>query len=167
MKRQRFEWINNWNVFWAMVRKELIILTRYPVEFVASFGQVFFIVAIFTLGGKMFHGANSALNTSSIPSTSGVVVYGFVLFMFLNDTLWTIGYNIRNEQIQGTFEQLYLSPANKFLSLVARVTNTLLWTGLLCIVAALVMSVMIGRLPFENLWLGLYILVMSLSGTFG
>lgn len=160
----------NWSTFWAMVRKELTIMARYPVEFVASFGQVFFIVAIFTLGGKMFSsGRVTTLSSASGNgvSTSGLVVYGFILFMFLNDTLWTIGYNIRNEQLQGTLEQLYLSPANKFLNLVARVTNTLLWTGLLSITAALIMTVMIGRLPIANPWLGLYILVMSLSGTFG
>ncbi|MGB9591909.1 MAG: hypothetical protein ACPL1K_05270, partial [Candidatus Kryptoniota bacterium] len=134
------DFLLQWSTFWAMVRKELTIMARYPVEFVASFGQVFFIVAIFTLGGKMFSsgGANSGLPNNALGvTTSGVVIYGFVLFMFLNDTLWTIGYNIRNEQLQGTLEQLYLSPANKFLNLVARVTNTLLWTGLLSLTAVL------------------------------
>jgi len=89
------------------------------------------------------------------------------LFLFLSDTLWAIGYNVRNEQLQGTLEQLYLSPASKFASLVARVTNTLLWTGLVSIAGAALMAFMIGRLPFENPGLGLYLLVMSLSGTFG
>ena len=160
----------HWQSFWAMARKELIILSRYPVEFVASFGQVFLIVAIFTLGGLMFSDFRDSTSNSTVSgnfSTSGVVVYGFVLFMFLSDTLWTIGYNIRHEQVQGTLEQLYLSPANKFLNLIARVTNTLLWTGLLSLAAAMLMSAMIGELPFKNPLLGFYLLVMSLSGTFG
>ena len=164
------DFLLHWSTFWAMVRKELTIMARYPVEFVASFGQVFFIVAIFTLGGKMFSsgGSNSGLpKTTFAMNTSGVVIYGFVLFMFLNDTLWTIGYNIRNEQLQGTLEQLYLSPASKFLNLVARVTNTLLWTGLLSLTAVLVMTTMLGRLPLANPLLGFYILIMSLAGTFG
>lgn len=157
-----------WSTFWAMAKKELTIMARYPVEFVASFGQVFLIVAVFTLAGKMFSGSGAAsLADKGGASTSGIVVYGFVLFLFLNDTLWTIGYNIRHEQVQGTLEQLYLSPANKFLSLVARVTNTLLWTGLLSLTAPVLMTAMIGRLPVENPWLGLYILIMTLSGTFG
>src|SRR5512136_1217760 len=119
-----------WSAFQAMARKELIVMLRYPINFVATFGQTFLIVAIFTLGGSMFFrvSPNAAAplpagTTSGNPS--GVVVYGFVLFMFMSDTLWTIGYNIRNEQVQGTLEQLYLSPASKFLSLIARVTNTL------------------------------------------
>jgi ABC-2 type transport system permease protein len=161
-----------WGAFRAMTRKELIIMARYPVNFVASFGQTFLIVAIFTLGGSMFFRLNPAA-AGSLPAgvsggnPSGVVVYGFILFMFMSDTLWTIGYNIRNEQVQGTLEQLYLSPSSKFASLVARVTNTLVWTSLLSFTAAALMTLMIGKLPVENPWLGLYLLVMTLAGTFG
>ena len=159
------------STFNAMVRKELILMARYPVNFIASFGQVFLIVIIFTLAGSMFFNApagQDALEASgSAGSPSGVVVYGFILFMFLSDTMWTIGYNVRNEQVQGTLEQLYLSPASKFASLVARVANTLIWTGLLSITGAILMSWMIGDLPVENPLLGMYLLVMTLSGTFG
>ena len=158
------------SAFLAMARKELIIMMRYPVNFIASFGQTFLIVAIFTLGGSMFFRISSAAGSQTGTSSgnpSGVVVYGFILFMFMGDTLWTIGYNIRNEQVQGTLEQLYLSPASKFASLVARVTNTLLWTGLLSVTAAALMTLMIGKLPVYNPWMGLYLLAMTLSGTFG
>jgi ABC-2 type transport system permease protein len=162
---------NYLNAFWAMARKELIVMARYPVNFVASFGQVFLIVAIFTLGGSTFFPRASATGTQVdagfSSAAAGVAVYGFILFLFLSDTLWAIGYNVRNEQLQGTLEQLYLSPASKFASLVARVTNTLLWTGLVSIAGAALMATMIGRLPFENPGLGLYLLVMSLLGTFG
>jgi len=152
---------------WAMSRKELTIMARYPVEFVASFAQVFIITLALTLAGLMFArgGVQQAGNAGS--STAGLVVYGFILFMFLSDTLWTIGYNVRREQKQGTLEQLYLSPASKFASLLSRVTVTLTWTSLMSVGAAAMMSAMIGRLPFENLPLGIFILIMALSGTFG
>ncbi len=161
-----------WGAFRAMARKELIIMARYPVNFVASFGQTFLIVAIFTLGGSMFFRLSPSA-AASLPAgvsggnPSGVVVYGFILFMFMSDTLWTIGYNIRNEQVQGTLEQLYLSPSSKFASLIARVTNTLVWTSLLSLTAAVVMTLMIGKLPVENALLGIYLLAMILAGTFG
>src|SRR3972149_374175 len=149
----------------AMSRKELTIMTRYPVEFVASFGQVFLIVIILTLAGLMF--SRDGVRSPGSSNTAGVVVYGFILFMFLSDTLWTIGYNVRREQKQGTLEQLYLSPASKTASLISRVTVTLIWTGLLSISSAWLMSVMIGRLPFANIPLGAFILIMALCGTFG
>jgi ABC-type polysaccharide/polyol phosphate export permease len=159
------------SAFWAMVRKELTVIARYPVEFMASFGRVFLIVAIFVLGGKTFSIRQTGLAVpADIPGMRGVeglAIYGFILFMFLGDTLWTVGYAIRHEQVQGTLEQLYLSPASKFASLVSRVTNTLIWTGLLCLAGGALMALMIGRLPVENPWLGLYLLIMSLAGTFG
>jgi ABC-2 type transport system permease protein len=151
-----------------MVRKELVVMARYPVNFIASFGQIFLIVAIFTLGGRTFFPPDGVPGgEGGMVSASGIVIYGFILFMFLSDTLWTIGYNVRHEQVQGTLEQLYLSPASKFASLVSRVANTLLWTGLLSLAASALMAFMIGRLPVENPVLGIYLLVMSLSGTFG
>ncbi len=140
-------------------------MLRYPVEFVASFGQVFLIVIILTLAGLMFSPGGPQAGGDS--NTAGLVVYGFVLFMFLSDTLWSIGYNVRREQKQGTLEQLYLSPASKFTTLLSRVVVTLIWTGLLSIASAVLMSLMIGRLPFENLGLGAFVLLMALSGTFG
>jgi len=151
----------------AMSRKELTIMTRYPVEFIASFGQVFLIIAVFTLASLMFtrEGVRGAGEASTF--ISGLVVYGFVLFLFLSDTLWTIGYNIRREQKQGTLEQLYLSPASKTASLISRVAVTLVWTWLLSLTSGWLMSAMIGRLPFENVPLGLFVLIMVLSGTFG
>jgi len=161
------------STFWAMVRKEMIVLVRYPINFVASFGQVFLIVAVFVLGGSTFFrnpSLSSQINPaaeSGLNEVTGLVVYGLILYLFLSDTLWTIGYNVRHEQVQGTLEQLYLSPASKFASLVARVTNTLLWTGLLSIAAGALMVAMMGELPFENPILGLYLLVMALAGTFG
>jgi ABC-2 type transport system permease protein len=173
MKPSRFELSpisTAWSTFWAMTRKELIIMIRYPVEFVASFGRIFLMVAIFSLSSQTFTSApgnQGAESPGDYGVGSGVVVYGFILFMFLSDTLWTIGYNIRREQIWGTLEQLYLSPASKFLSLVSRVTNTLLWTGALSVAASALMILMIGRLPVENPLFGLYLLLMTLAGTFG
>ncbi len=155
-----------WDTLVVSTQKELLIMLRYPVEFVASFAQVFIIVIMLTLAGLMFSksGATASAGDSKI---AGLVVYGFILFMFLSDTLWGIGYNVRREQKQGTLEQLYLSPASKFLTLLSRIMVTLVWTGSLCVVSGLLMSAMIGRLPFENLPLGIFILIMALGGTFG
>lgn len=150
----------------AMARKELLIMLRYPVELVSSFGQVFVIVLVLTLAGLMFSPGGLA-NSTQNSQTAGLVVYGFILFMFLSDTLWGIGYNVRREQKQGTLEQLYLSPASKFASLLSRVTVTLAWTGALCVTSAGLMSSLLGRLPLANLPLGLLVLALALSGTFG
>jgi ABC-2 type transport system permease protein len=155
---------HNWIALTAMVYKELIIMTRYPVNFVASFFQIFFIIAVFTLAGLTFSEDPQGGSDTII---SSMMATGFILYIYISDTLWTIGYNVRREQIEGTLEQLYLSPANKFANLVSRVTNLLIWTSLLCVVALLVLGSLLGGLSFQNPLLGLYILLMSLLGTFG
>lgn len=148
-----------------MVRKEFTIMLRYPVDFIASFAQVFLIVTIMTLAGLMFSGRLNDPQSNAIPA--GITVYGFILFIYLSDTLWAIGYNVRREQKQGTLEQLYLSPASKFASLAARVTITLVWTGLLSLGSTLIIAALVGTLPFANGPLALYILAMNLLATFG
>lgn len=155
-----------WDTLMASTKKELLIMLRYPVEFVASFAQVFLIVTVLTLAGLMFS-KGGVKPSDSNSATAGLVVYGFILFIFLSDTLWGIGYNVRREQKQGTLEQLYLSPASKFSALLSRIMVALLWTGSLSILSGALMSIMIGRLPFHNLPLGLLILALALSGTFG
>ena len=154
------------NILYEMIKKELTIMLRYPVEFVASFGQILLVVVVLTLAGLMFS-RSGAKPSDSNSNTAGLVVYGFIIFLFLSDTLWNIGYNIRREQKQGTLEQLYLSPASKFASLVSRIAVTLVWMGLGAVMCAVLMSALIGRLPFQNLPLGIYVLVMTLAGTFG
>jgi ABC-2 type transport system permease protein len=158
-------WGASLSAFGAMVRKEFTIMLRYPVEFVASFAQVFLIITVLTLAGLMF--AEGGVQRGANQVTTGVVAYGFVIFIFLSDALWAIGWNVRREQKQGTLEQLYLSPASKFANLAARVTLTLFWTGLLSLASVVLMGAMLGGVPFENGPLGLYILLMGLAGTFG
>ena len=153
------------STFLAMVKKEFIIMTRYPVEFVASFAQIFLVILVLTLGGLMF--SPNGVRSGGDPVTTGVVAYGFVIFIYVSDTLWSIGFNVRREQKQGTLEQLYLSPASKFAALASRIAILLFWTGLLCLVSVMVMGALLGQLPLENGWLGIYILVLTLSGTFG
>lgn len=141
-------------------------MTRYPVNFVSSFAQVFLIVFMIILATSLFSGADTQFSGEG-NMFGGVIMFGFVLFMFLSDTLWTIGFSIRWEQVQGTLESLYLSPASKFMSLVSRVSVSLVWTGLNTLAALVLVTYLTGELPYNHVGLALYILVLSLSGTFG
>jgi ABC-2 type transport system permease protein len=156
--------ISNLQIYLAMVRKQLIVMTRYPIDFITSFVQIFLIILVFTFAALMFEPRGAA---GEAGGSGAVMMYGFVLFMFASDTLWGIGYNIREEQYQGTLESLYLTPASKFASLLSRVTTSLIWTGALSIAAMIFVQIFLGRLPFHNIGLAAVILVFSLAGTFG
>lgn len=156
------------DIYRMMVRKHLLVMLRYPIEFVTSFAQIFIIIVMFTLATTMFSlGGPGVLGQGGESRVGGVMMYGFVIFMFTSDILWTIGYSIRDEQYQGTLESLYLTPASKFASLVSRVTTIIVWTGSLTIVAVLFTQFFLGRLPFHNPALAAYILLMTILGLLG
>lgn len=152
------------DTFWAMMLTELRIMSRYPVDFVASFFQLFLIIAIFAFAGLTFAAPQSRGASSEI---AGVTAYGFLVFLFFSDILWTIGYRIREEQTLGTLEQLYVTPASKVAALAARTALVFTWTALLAIFSVVLMGGLLGRLPFENPGLGLLVLTLTLSGALG
>jgi ABC-2 type transport system permease protein len=152
--------------FSSMVKKQLIVMTRYPVNFLVSFLQIFIMVLLFTVAVLMFSEQGAKLD-SEAGVAGGMMLYGLVLYMFVSSTLWDIGYSVRWEQYEGTLEALYLTPANKFASLVSRVTVTLIWTGLNVVAALVFVRLVLGRFPLHNLGLAAYILAMTLLGTFG
>ncbi|MBN2548300.1 MAG: hypothetical protein JXB15_04015, partial [Anaerolineales bacterium] len=84
-----------WSAFWGMVKKELIVMTRYPVQFFTSFAQVFLIILVFSLAAAMF---DTPGESAADQYDSGVAAYGFIIFMFFSDSLWTIGAVLRQEQ---------------------------------------------------------------------
>src|SRR5688500_9453503 len=94
---ERARWLG---VLRAVLVKELIVLARYPLEFVATFAQIFLMVAVFTLAGMMFAPARGAAGAETAV-LGGTMVYGFVIFLFFIETMWTVGFSLRREQKQG------------------------------------------------------------------
>lgn len=48
----------------------------------------------------------------------GFIVVGTTAWMWLNVTLWSVGTSLRNEQLRGTLESNWLTPAPRFLMLL-------------------------------------------------
>ena len=145
--------------------KKIIEFSRYPVAFVALFVQIFLIIAMFLFATLAFTPAGTDPSTGRI--LGATIVYGFVIGLFLSFTLWEIGFSIREEQTRGTLESLYLSPANKFASLVARVFAILLWVTAVSVFAIVFVGAVVGGLPLENAGLALVVLLFSVSGFLG
>jgi ABC-2 type transport system permease protein len=152
--------------FYDMSKKTIVEFSRYPVAFVALFAQIFLIIAIFMLAAFTFSTPETAQGPAA-QRLAGVVLYGFVVNMFLSFTLWEIGFSVREEQVRGTLESLYLSPANQFGTLVARVFAILLWTSLMSVFALLLVATIVGGLPADNAGLALAVLLLSVSGFLG
>lgn len=159
---QRHTLTDGFRAFLTMSKKHFIVMTRYPINFITSFGVVMIFMMMFILASTMFSGEDG-----NISSFSGTIAYGFIMFMFLTSTLWDIGYTIRDEQMQGTLEAFYLSPVNKFSNMISRIFASFLWTALNAVVALILLYYIIGDIPMHNLTLGLYILFISILGFIG
>jgi len=150
--------------FYDMSKKQIIEFSRYPVAFVALFVQIFLIIVMFLFATLAFSGSSGTAGQGQL---AGVMVYGFLVSMFLSFTLWEVGFSIREEQVRGTLESLYLSPANKFNNLVSRIFAILMFAGVMCVAAVVFVGAMVGGMPMENVAFALLVLALSISGFLG
>jgi ABC-2 type transport system permease protein len=152
-----------------MLRVQTILMLRSPLDFTAWFLISFGGVVALSFAMQMFApkpGEGGSLQQSA-PVEVWVMFYGYLLYVFLSSSLWRIGFSVRPEQIQGTFEGLQLTPAPKFANLLARVIPLFTLTALGALLALAAAGLIFGRLPLHNPWLALLILAGSLAGTLG
>lgn len=151
--------------FWDMSKKVIVEYSRYPVAFVALFVQVFVIILLFMMSSFVF--AAPGTSRGELSGFAGMMTYGFVTSMFLGFTLWEMGFSLREEQVRGTLESLYLSPTNKFSNLLSRIFAIMVWTTVMCAAAVVLVNLLVGGLPLQNVAFGLLILLFSISGFLG
>ncbi|MEW5961202.1 MAG: ABC transporter permease [Chloroflexota bacterium] len=150
-----------WPGFRAMLKQQFLLLTRYPVNLMANFLLVLVLVIVVTLAITVFAPQGMA------PRFSSITLYGFVIYIFLTHTIWTVGFSLQKEKVEGTLTSLYLSPASRFATLLARSLVALAWTALASSVGLLIAQVFTGPLAFARPWLALGILLLTISGFIG
>lgn len=146
-----------------MVHIQAIIISRYPANLAAGLLVSFGGVLALALATQMF--APTGIGAAN--TITSAMFYGYLLYIFLSDSLWRIGYSVRQDQIQGTLEGLYLTPAPKFASLVSRVVPQFVLTATGAALAMGAVRWIFGGLPVANIPLAAGVFVCSLAGTFG
>ncbi|MFN8455698.1 MAG: ABC transporter permease [Anaerolineae bacterium] len=96
-----------------------------------------------------------------------ITLCGSVIYIFLTHTIWIVGMSIQKEKLEGTLTSFYLTPASRFLTLLARATVALSWTSIAGLMGLLGVRAVIGPLPFYNPWLALGILLFTISSLVG
>jgi ABC-2 type transport system permease protein len=99
----------------AVAKKEWIVFRRYPSWVFAlfiwpvlfPFGYIFSARALAGPDGVALPQFAGAAGTTDYVS---FIALGSVLWMWLNMTLWDVGYQLRNEQMRGTLESNWLCP---------------------------------------------------------
>lgn len=104
--------------FFASLKKELIIFTRYKVDFFMSLYWPFIypLYLIFLakgMAGPSNEGISHFQALAKTTDYTSFMVIGAILWMFVNFNLWSGGLSLYNERIRGTFETQWASPAPK------------------------------------------------------
>lgn len=88
----------------AMMKKNFLILWRYPFNLVAGIISIMMIFLVIFYGAKFIGGNNPSFGNTLEGIVMGFMLWTFIIFAF-SDLTW----DFINEAQQGTLEQLYMS----------------------------------------------------------
>jgi ABC-2 type transport system permease protein len=88
----------------AMMKKNFLIIWRYPFNLVAGITSIMMVFFIIFYGAKFIGGGNPSFGSTLEGIVMGFMLWTFIIFAF-SDLTW----DFINEAQQGTLEQLYMS----------------------------------------------------------
>ena len=102
----------------AVLRKEWIVLRRYPTWVVAVLVWPALFPAMYVFMARALSGpeGQAVAAFSDVAGTEdyvGYLLFGTTLWMILNMALWNLGSHLRMEQIRGTLEATWTTPASR------------------------------------------------------
>jgi len=131
--------------FRAAFLKDLRSYVRYPAWMVGEFISTPLWFFFFALGVTLF--APTSLSSSS-PLEGGITFFffGFVFIILFGTGVWGVGQTVRNEQMAGTLEQFFLTPASRITLIIGRWARTFLTDTLIIGYTTLLLYVIWGGL---------------------
>jgi len=118
--------------FWAATRKEWRILRRYPGSFLSFIFWPIALPLAFVFQAQAFSGgrADTAAAFAARTGTNevaGFLFVGWATYMWLSIILWGPGTSLRTEQIRGSLEAIFLTPASRLVVLIGPAVSQLVW----------------------------------------
>lgn len=110
--------------FVAACRKELRIARRYPAQLFGILFWPVFLPGAWVLVGRTYSGGDErALEAfaarAGTAEIAGFVFVGFAMYMWLSFLLWGPGTALRQEQVRGSLEAVFLTPVTRLVPLFA------------------------------------------------
>ena len=158
---------------WAAARKEWIIFLRYPSWIMSTvvWPVLFPIGYIFgarALGGPTGADVAAFKALAGTGDYIGFIVVGSTMWMWLNITLWDVGYQLRNEQMRGTLESNWLCPVWRIGMVLGGSLTKLASALLVVVVSAVEFRLFFGvRLLEGNVGLLLLVMLLSILSIYG
>lgn len=161
-----------WRALAAVVRREWVILRRYPSWIVAFFIWPVIFPAVYILGARALAGPDGSsmplfLQVAGTQDYIGYIAVGTTVWMWQNIVLWNVGFALRSEQMRGTLESNWLTPTWRFAFLlgssVVQLFSMLVFIG----ISALEFGLLFGVRFQGNPLLVLLMLLVSIPSIYG
>lgn len=144
--------------FGAAARKDWRILRRYPGSFISFIFWPIALPLAFVFQAQAFSGGRedtvaafaSRTGTNEI---AGFLFVGWSAYMWLSLILWGPGTSLRTEQIRGSLEAIFMTPASRLVILFGPAVSQLIWAAWIFVVVGLALWIGFGVTigPFEAL----------------
>jgi ABC-2 type transport system permease protein len=118
MSLARTNWPSDVRALAGVFRREWTIFRRYPSFIITLFVWPVIMPAGYILSARALAGPDGSglalfAQAAGTRDYVGYIAVGTMVWMWQNMTLWTIGYGLREEQMRGTLESNWLSPARR------------------------------------------------------
>ena len=148
-------------------------MRRYRANLV---GQIFWPVmlpAVWVLMGQAYSGGGDAQALDAFASragTTGLTVFifvGYAMYMWLSSLLWGPGTALRQEQVRGSLEAVFLAPVSRLVPLFGPTLTNVVWVLFQLVVMGLAVWLLFGVvLPLQGILLTLLVTLAGLPAMY-
>lgn len=149
-----------------MIRRQLLLVTRYRLDFAAQPASMYgFFIVIFVGGRAAMASVGSA--PSSFSGTFEGLIVGWILWTMSQDDYTSLQGDVTAESVWGTLEQLYMSPYGFGTVMIVKIIVNLLVSLLLGAIMLLLMILTTGNWLGIDLITVLPVIVLTLASIVG
>jgi ABC-2 type transport system permease protein len=118
--------------FGAAVRKEWRILRRYPGLFLSFLFWPIALPLAYVVQAQAFAGGRddtvaAFASRTGTNEVAGFLFVGWAAYMWLSMILWGPGTSLRTEQVRGSLEAIFMTPASRLVVLFGPAASQLVW----------------------------------------
>ena len=138
--------------FFAAARKELRQQRRYPTLFLGLLFWPVMLPASWVLMGHAYSGGDpqalaAFAERAGSANVAGFVFVGYAMYMWLSSLLWGAGTSLRQEQLRGSLEAVFVTPASRLVPLFGPGVGTLVPMALTFAIMFLALWIFFGVVP--------------------
>jgi ABC-2 type transport system permease protein len=130
--------------------KELRTIRRYPTSFIGMIFWPVILPAVWVLMGQAYSGGGDPRALQAFAEragTTGITVFvfvGYAMYMWLSALLWGPGTALRQEQIRGSLEAVFLTPASRLVPLFGPPLTNIVWVVMNLVVTGIGVWLLFG-----------------------